>query len=218
MNIISIDTCSDTAAVTASGSTGKYTSVFEPLKNRLTAHLLPLIETSTQYAGFSAKETKTILCTQGPGSFTGLRLAYSTAKSIQLVSNCNFYCVSMLELIASQYENKAEQILAVIDAKRDCFYVQLFRSGKPVSQAYDIPAHDALAFLDSTKTAIICGFGIDKFYSDVKKTIGEKTMLIDCRNICFSQIMLDYFLVGKPLTSVGEFDGPMYIRKSDAEK
>lgn len=218
MNIISIDTCSDTAAVTAYGSNGKYTSIFLPSKTRLTAHLLSLIENSIHYAGFNAKETNTIICSQGPGSFTGLRLAYSTAKSIQLVSNCNFYCVSMLDLIAYQYKNKAEQVLAVIDAKRDCFYVQAFQNDKPMSQPFDIPAEDAIALLDINKTSIICGFGVDKFYLDLNKILPEKTILIDCLNTCFSQVMLDYFLSGKDVIPVNEFDGPMYIRKSDAEK
>lgn len=91
MNIVCIDTCFSSVAITAQGNAGTFTSVFTPAKARHSAILIPAIETAVKQAGFSINETDVLVCPQGPGGFTGLRLAYSTAKAIQLQTNARFF-------------------------------------------------------------------------------------------------------------------------------
>ena len=52
MNIVCIDTCFSSVAITAQGNAGTFTSVFTPAKARHSAILIPAIETAVKQAGF----------------------------------------------------------------------------------------------------------------------------------------------------------------------
>ena len=217
MNIICIDTSFSSVAITAQGDEGTVTSVFTPAKARHSAILIPAIEAAVKQAGFSVDKTDVLVCPQGPGGFTGLRLAYSTAKAIQLQTTARFFCVPILEALCSKYGDK-NQFLSVIDAKRDCFYVQAFENKKQISEAFDISAEDALKLIDKNKKTIICGFGTEKFREEAGAFIESNNItLIEADKEVFSKILLDCFLANKNCKKVKDHDGPMYIRKSDAE-
>ncbi|UTC76247.1 tRNA (adenosine(37)-N6)-threonylcarbamoyltransferase complex dimerization subunit type 1 TsaB [Treponema sp. OMZ 792] len=217
MNIVCIDTSWTSIAITAQGNAGTFTSVFTPAKARHSAVIIPAIETAVQQAGFSINETDILVCPQGPGGFTGLRLAYSTAKAIQLQTNARFFCVSILEALCCKYGGK-NQFLSVIDAKRDCFYVQAFENKKPVSEAFDISAQEALKLIDKNKKTIICGFGTEKFNEEAGASIDANNItLIEADKEAFSKILLDCFIKNQACKKVEDHEGPVYIRKSDAE-
>lgn len=217
MNIICIDTSFSSVAITAQGNDGTFTSVFTPAKARHSAILIPAIETAVKQAGFSINETDVLVCPQGPGGFTGLRLAYSTAKAIQLQTEACFFCIPILEALYSKYGDK-NQFLSVIDAKRDCFYVQAFENKKPISEAFDISAEDALKLIDKNKKTIICGFGTEKFSEEAGASFEPNNItFIEACKENFSKILLDCFLTNKNCKKVEDHEGPVYIRKSDAE-
>ena len=217
MNIICIDTSFSSVAITAQGNDGTFTSVFTPAKARHSAILIPAIETAVKQVGFSINETDVLVCPQGPGGFTGLRLAYSTAKAIQLQTEACFFCIPILEALCSKYGDK-NQFLSVIDAKRDCFYVQAFENKKPISEAFDISAEDALKLIDKNKKTIICGFGTEKFSEEARASFEPNNItFIEACKENFSKILLDCFLTNKNCKKVEGHEGPVYIRKSDAE-
>lgn len=217
MNIVCIDTSWNSVEITAQGSEGTFTSVFTPTKARHSALLIPAIEEAVKQAGFSVNETDVVICPQGPGGFTGLRLAYSTAKAIQLQTNAHFFCVSILEALCYRYGDK-NQFLSVIDAKRDCFYVQAFENKKPISEAFDISAEDAVKLIDKNKKTIICGFGTEKFNEEAKASIDSNNItFIEAHKEAFSNILLDCFTANQACKKVEDHEGPVYIRKSDAE-
>ncbi|UTC68155.1 MULTISPECIES: tRNA (adenosine(37)-N6)-threonylcarbamoyltransferase complex dimerization subunit type 1 TsaB [unclassified Treponema] len=220
MNIVCIDTSWASITITAQGKEGIFTSIFTPSKARHSAILIPALEKAVKEAGFSVNETDILVCPQGPGGFTGLRLAYSTAKAIQLQTNAQFFCVSILQALCHKYGEES-QFLSIIDAKRDCFYVQAFKNKKPVSEALDISAQEALKLIDKDKKTIICGFGTKKFKEDMAK----EDMAFKSDNFTFmeadkeisSKILLDCFTAGQNCIKVEDHEGPVYIRKSDAE-
>lgn len=216
MNIICIDTSWTSIAITAQGEAGIFTSVFTPAKARHSAVLIPELEWAVKKAGFSINQTNIVLCPQGPGGFTGLRLAYSTAKAIQLQANAEFFSVPILEALCYKYGDN-NQVLSVIDAKRDRFYVQAFENKKPISAALDIDAQAALKLIDKNKNTLICGFGTDKFKDDTDLLeSGNFTFLeVDKENI--SKLLLETFISKQNLVKVEDYEGPVYLRKSDAE-
>ena len=79
----------------------------------------------------------THLClTSGPGSFTGLRIATTMAKMMNLASNVSIITVNTLDTIAENafsymsksnlYNNLPLQLVTVLDAKRGQFYMAKF--------------------------------------------------------------------------------------------
>ncbi len=224
-NIICLDTASRNIGITAKGEVAVYTSIYTSINRRVNSHaafILPLTEEAVKQAGFSIEETELILCPQGPGSFTGLRLAYSVAKALQMKAQAKFFAVPVLDAIAFKFENTAEQVLSIIDAKRDCFYAQIFEGEKALSGAMDIPAEELIKMLNTEKKISICGVGTKKFQEDIAasklKFSEENISYIDFDIENLSKLMLEYYEAGKNCIEVKEYDGPLYIRKSDAEK
>lgn len=113
--------------------------------------LVPLIEEVLAEAGIGFKDLDLIGSTVGPGSFTGLRLGLSTARSLGLALGKPLVGLNTLEVVARHAAAERagdDPILAVIETKRSDYYVQLFTpDGKPQTapQALERTAvHDLL--------------------------------------------------------------------------
>ena len=65
-----------------------------------------------------------IICVRGPGSFTGLRIGVTIAKTIAYFKNKNLYSTSSLEFMASSV--KGDIIVPLIDARRGYVYASIF--------------------------------------------------------------------------------------------
>lgn len=99
--------------------------------------LVPMIEEIMARAGVTFQTLDRIAVTIGPGSFTGVRIGLSTARALALASNLPLVGVSTLQVMASSAAaSKGENILAVLDTKREDFYGEVFdaqgRSIEPV--------------------------------------------------------------------------------------
>ncbi len=219
MNTLCIDTSSSVIAITAVGNLGEFTLIHKPVSTRHSALLISLMESAVKSAGFSIEETEIVVCPQGPGSFTGLRLAYSTAKALCLKTNARFFCIPILDAFNFRYGNGCGQFLAIIDAKRNRFYTRLFNNLKPVCEPADISAAEAVKLLDLTNPAIICGFGTEQFKKDIAGFQNiNNVVAVEEKPEILSHIMLDCVKANKNLIEVRDYDGPLYIRKSDAEE
>ena len=65
-----------------------------------------------------------IICVRGPGSFTGLRIGVTIAKTIAYFKNKKLYSTSSLEFMASSVNN--DIIVPLIDARRGYVYAEIF--------------------------------------------------------------------------------------------
>lgn len=112
--------------------------------------LIPLIEEVLAEAGIGFTDLDAIVSTVGPGSFTGLRLGLSTARSLGMALDKPVYGITTLSVVArAAAVDATDPILAVLETKRSDFYVQLFSpDGKPETepQALELTAvHDLIA-------------------------------------------------------------------------
>ncbi len=90
--------------------------------------LLPVVEQVMDAAGVAFSSLDRIAVTVGPGSFTGLRVGVSAARGIALAANKPAVGVTTLAAFAApaQIEMPILPVLAVIDARHDQVYAQVF--------------------------------------------------------------------------------------------
>lgn len=88
-----------------------------------------MLERQLSLARVSAKDIARVAVTNGPGSFTGLRIGVATALGYALAANCEVFGVSSLEAAAWNAVRYGETALvrAVQDARRGQVYTALFR-------------------------------------------------------------------------------------------
>ena len=89
--------------------------------------------------GRKPREIDHIYISVGPGSFTGLRIAVTMAKTMHLTNSTKIVAVDTLDAIAANIgtceENnlKFSKIAAVLDAKRGQFYIAVYQRSRKMS-------------------------------------------------------------------------------------
>ncbi len=90
--------------------------------------LLPAVHGALDLAGADLGEVERLLVGVGPGTFTGIRIALATARSIALATGATLSKNTTLGALAAPALLGAEKpdVLAVLDAKRRQVFVQRF--------------------------------------------------------------------------------------------
>jgi tRNA threonylcarbamoyladenosine biosynthesis protein TsaB len=93
--------------------------------------LLEGIRRVLEMAGLDMKRLDALAVTQGPGSFTGLRIGISTAKGLSLATGKPLVGISALAALASQAPEGAAWVCPMIDARRSQIYWSLYHRQGP---------------------------------------------------------------------------------------
>jgi tRNA threonylcarbamoyladenosine biosynthesis protein TsaB len=101
---------------------------------RHSAEVFPSICTLLSRFGRKPNDINHIYISIGPGSFTGLRIAVSIAKTMHLANNVKIVAVDTLDVIAANVDDYIshrnaiiEQIAVILDAKRGQFYIAAYQ-------------------------------------------------------------------------------------------
>lgn len=129
MKILSMDSTSVTAsvAITENGKTLAENFINNGLTHSQT--LMPLVEKTLQEGNVSMKDIDLFAVTNGPGSFTGVRIGIASVKGMAdaLCKDC--FAVSTLEAIAEPLKNEDCIACAVMDARCNQVYTAIFEDG-----------------------------------------------------------------------------------------
>ena len=119
---------------------------------RHSAEIFPTVSALLKDLGRKPKEIEHIYISIGPGSFTGLRIAVTIAKTFNLANNAKIVPVDTLDVIAANITTEntlptsshrarvtgPETIAAILDAKRSQFFIALYQRNtsdkRPVPQ------------------------------------------------------------------------------------
>ncbi len=133
MRVLAIDTalaaCSAAVLDTVFGGVIAGQSV--PMVRGHAEALMPIVEQVMQRAELTFADIDRVAVTTGPGSFTGLRVGISAARGIALAANLPAFGVSTLSAYAAPHlaEDEINSVIAVIDARHDHVYLQVFGPG-----------------------------------------------------------------------------------------
>ena len=126
--ILSIETATPVCAV-AIHEEGKLIGEAKLLKDKShSGKLALLINDLLKYNSISKKELSAVAVSEGPGSYTGLRIGVSTAKGLCYGLNIPLIAVSSLTALAAQvrnFINMQDLMIPMFDARRMEVYAQV---------------------------------------------------------------------------------------------
>ena len=177
-------------------------------------NLLDQIDSLVKTAGISINETELLICTAGPGSFTGLRIGMSTIKGIATALDIPYKSVPTLDVLAWGLDYFPGAVVPVIDAKKKRYYCAVYEQGNKVTPDMDVDEETLFETLKSHKKILLTGPDCmminkearDGLFRDQNHTAGRSRQLLD--------LGLELFMQNGPN---GLMSGPVYIRKSEAE-
>src|SRR5262245_13564422 len=149
MRVLAIDTALEacSAAVLDSEQGGVVASASLPMTRGHAEAVMPLIARVMDAAEIEFASLDRIAVTTGPGSFTGLRVGISAARGIALAAGKPAIGLTTLAGFAAPHiaAHDGSPVVAVIDARHDHVYLQVFGvGGRTVVPARIAPLRDAV--------------------------------------------------------------------------
>ncbi|MCZ2338003.1 MAG: tRNA (adenosine(37)-N6)-threonylcarbamoyltransferase complex dimerization subunit type 1 TsaB [Chitinophagales bacterium] len=132
--------------------------------------MLTVIDQSVQKAGIRLKDLDAIAISDGPGSYTSLRIGASTAKTICYALNKPLITIDSLVILASGVPNdrlsEGDHIIPMIDARRMEVYAAVYDYNRmPIVEKHAVilDEHTFQPYLGNHKL-YLCGNGAEKYY------------------------------------------------------
>ncbi|MBI9095478.1 MAG: tRNA (adenosine(37)-N6)-threonylcarbamoyltransferase complex dimerization subunit type 1 TsaB [Sphaerochaeta sp.] len=222
MNILAIDTSSD--AIHLALAMGDDSSLFKRYEVQIVANgtrhsesLVPLMLSLCKHNDLNFQDLNLLVCTHGPGSFTGLRIGMSALKGISLASGIPLCSVSTMDALYGCVHHFPGAVIPVIDARKKRFYTALYAEGKRQTADLDVDVPEMEILMKGYPSVLITGFDATAFAEKIKAYEGQ--VFVDetlSANLPLTLIKMGW----EKFQRDGSDDigvGPTYVRKSDAE-
>ena len=226
MNILAFDTASSSGAVAIlkDGTVIAHTQLNIGLTH--SEQLLPTVDDLMRRAGMTMAHFDAIAITAGPGSFTGLRIGFSTAKGMALGLKKPLVPLSTLDVLAQNGAGVRGLVVPIMNARRQQVYTAVYRSdGQRIMRVSD---HQAIAMADLLQEiqavegqplVYFTGDGVDVFADTIRDALGEQAVLAEgCRKYVCADVLA--LLAEKAADEWSDQHGmrvePMYLRESEA--
>jgi tRNA threonylcarbamoyladenosine biosynthesis protein TsaB len=222
MYILGIDTSTMTgsvAIITEERFIAEYTL---NTKTTHTERLMAAIDHIVQAASLRIQDIDGIAVGLGPGSFTGLRIGITTAKSLAYSVQKPIVAIPSLDALAAQYLFTNLLICPILDAKKREVYTAFYRNtGAVVERLSEYSVIAPERFLQDIKEPVLfLGDGVFPYRQYIEKTLGPHALFADAAHLLPRGSLIAKR--GCDRLMAGDHDDcftltPLYIRKSDAE-
>lgn len=121
MNILAFDTSLNKTYIALFKDGAVFSSIFETdEKNYHSAYLISGIKNIIENNNLKMDDIDLIAVNNGPGSFTGIRVGVTVAKTMAKELNIPVIGVSSLDILRKTYQNLDPDV--ILDARRETFY------------------------------------------------------------------------------------------------
>lgn len=201
MKILSFDTTNNLAsvAIMAEGQILSYHATQE--SSQQAEKLFQLITQALEEASLKLEDIDLVTVTNGPGSFTGVRIGLAAALGMQMACRAKIIALSNFQVLAYQAIDKNKNIAVILDARREQVYLQSFNSKlESIDEAKLLSIED----ISLAKDTILIGDGVKfiKAQDDLNKNV-DAAMLVKAS---------EFYLAHSRYSDIV----PLYIREPDA--
>lgn len=231
MNALALDT--SISKITVAAKKGENTvSLTLDIGMRQSEKLLPAMDYVLSQAELAPNELDyTVLC-EGPGSFTGLRLAFAALKALEAAHGIPVYAVNSLDYYAAPFTDFGGVLLSVIDARKDKFFAKAFFGGREIIPCDDFELAELAQQLEDffkeqtargekVNAEIVVAGEADIFVEAAVRgnfLHGKKLICAKGGANCESLFGLAQEKIARNEPGVLEYEGPRYFRASEAER
>src|SRR5699024_2098905 len=127
MTTLLIDTSNQPLAVAITNENQILLNHQSNIKKNHSLQLMPVIENLLKEANIVPKDLTEIVVANGPGSYTGLRIGITTAKTLAYALNIPVYEVSSLKALAHTTDIKETLIVPIFDARRNHVFTGVYK-------------------------------------------------------------------------------------------
>ena len=146
-------------------------------------NLMPQVETVIKENGLQINDVELIAVSNGPGSFTGIRIGVSTARALSQILNIPCVAVPSLDALAlrgAEYAKGNTLICPMLDARRSQVYAggYFIKDGYPVEEIKAGPymLDEFLAKAAEYDQILVLGDAMDKYADKMAEIRSEGTL------------------------------------------
>ncbi len=166
-----IDTSTTTATIALYNDKKQILIIKEDNMQDISSHIMPMLDKLFTSANIKINQINKIFVVNGPGSFTGLRIGVTIAKTMAWSLNIPVVPISSLEVLATT-PFEGDYIIPFIDARRDYVFAGIY--DKDLDTAFNdqyIHINTLLSYLIDNKKYVSVGDKEMKFINQIKQNI-----------------------------------------------
>ncbi|MCC9090171.1 MULTISPECIES: tRNA (adenosine(37)-N6)-threonylcarbamoyltransferase complex dimerization subunit type 1 TsaB [Bacillus] len=221
MTILAIDTSNHTLGIALVRDFAVIGESITYLKKNHSVRAMPTVEALMKECGVAPSELSKIVVAKGPGSYTGVRIGVTIAKTLAWTLSIPISAVSSLETLAANGQYFDGWISPLFDARRGQVYTGLytFEEGKikEVKPDQNILLTDWLHELKhGGKPVLFLGHDVHLHQESIRSILGETAVLAEGAFHNPRPSVLAFLGADRPVEDVHQLV-PNYIRLAEAE-
>jgi tRNA threonylcarbamoyladenosine biosynthesis protein TsaB len=177
--LVAIDTATDQASLALhDGFRVRVEQTWEA-RRRQTSELSPRLAAAMEQVKLPPKKLSGVAVTEGPGSFTGLRIGMSVAKGLAIAQNLPLIGIPTLDVVAAAQGRDRRRLAAVLQAGRRRIAVAFYRwrfGGWQIEEEPRLATWAGLAE-ELAEPTLFCG-EIDREGAEILAQIGDRAVLL----------------------------------------
>lgn len=219
MKILAIDTSALTATAAILSEDMLIGEISTTTKLTHSQTIMPMIDELLKKVSLDITDIDLFACSEGPGSFTGLRIGIGTIKGLAYGLGKPVVGVSTLEALAHNIDVTDLVICPIMDARRGQVYNGLYSYNGNTLECITEPRALSIEELcqELTERTIFVGDGVNVHKEKIKELLGNKAVFASPQNLLQRAGSVAYAALKKEAVSAEDLTA-VYLRKPQAER
>lgn len=211
MKVLAFDTSSKALSVAILDGENLLADVTVNIKKNHSINLMPAIDFLMKAVDLKPTDLDGISVAQGPGSYTGLRVAVATAKTLAYTLNIELVGVSSLYALAAAADFDG-LVVPVIDARRNNVYAGFYKDGQSLKDDQHMNFADVLEAVKDEESVMFVG-EVANFSNQIAESLPQAKVL---------SVLPSAYAIGKRGQELQPVDVdsfvPSYLKRVEAEE